>query len=69
MSRSRLQVIWALGQSSWTEARAYGLAGLGPCLVQGVRVMDRTIGSGPKAQRAWGPRTIKKKKIYIYIYK
>ena len=31
-----------LGQASWHEARAHGLAGLGPYLIQGVRVMDRT---------------------------
>ena len=46
---SRLQVQWALGQASWHEARAHGLAGLGPYLIQGVRVMDRT-------PQGWGPR-------------
>ena len=48
---SRLLFQWALGQTSWHEARVCGLVGLGPCLVQGVR------GYGPCYKvEAQGPR-------------
>ena len=58
MSGSRLQAQWALGHALWHEAWAHGLTGLRPCLVQGVGVMDHTIGLGSKAQRDWGLHTI-----------
>ena len=54
VSRSRLQAQHALGQELQHEAWAHGLAGLGPCPVQGVGTRDHTIGPRLKAQRARG---------------
>ena len=44
---SRLQAQWALGHASWNVA-------WGPTSYKGIWVMDRTIGPGSKAQKAWG---------------